>query len=118
MQRTHLPAWCETRGEPGIDGRYTVACYYTSTGHPVSREHAERVELIEFAPDGTRLRVDVGTIERSPFATSRGSSVAVVSTLPATLPYTVRSATATATATTSTIAAHPRQATLRRRQNG
>lgn len=70
QQETHLPAWCETRGEPGIDGRYTVACYYTIAGHPVTRERAERVEIIEYAPDGTRLRVDVGLIERTPFAKS------------------------------------------------
>lgn len=62
MVDTYLPAWCE-RGAPGPDGRYLVACYFNRDGHPVTRARAERVELVEYAPDGTALRVLEGTVD-------------------------------------------------------
>jgi hypothetical protein len=61
--QTYLPAWCERRSGPMPDGRYVVACYFTRDGHPVSKARAERVELIEYAPDGTPLRVQEGIVE-------------------------------------------------------
>lgn len=61
-QPTHLPAWCERRAGTSPDGRYVVACYFTRDGHPVSKAHAERIELIEYAPDGTQLRVREGIV--------------------------------------------------------
>jgi hypothetical protein len=62
MVQTHLPAWCERRASTSPDGRYIVACYFTREGHPVSKARAERVELIEYAPDGTPLRVREGVV--------------------------------------------------------
>jgi hypothetical protein len=59
---THLPAWCERHQESKPDGRYTVACYYTRDGHPVTKARAERIELTEYAPDGTALRVEEGIV--------------------------------------------------------
>jgi hypothetical protein len=59
----HLPAWCERRADAHLDGRYVVACYYTRDGHPVSKARAERVELTEYAPDGTPLRVQEGVVD-------------------------------------------------------
>lgn len=61
MVDTYLPAWCE-RGTPGPDGRYVVACYFTRDGHPVMRARAERVQLTEYAPDGTTLRIQEGVV--------------------------------------------------------
>lgn len=63
MIRSHLPAWCEQQREAHPDGRYTIVCYYTRDGHPVSKARAERIELTEYAPDGTQLRVDEGIVE-------------------------------------------------------
>ena len=63
MVQTHLPAWCERRASTSPDGRYVVACYFTRAGHPVTKARAERIELIEYAPDGTPLRVREGIIE-------------------------------------------------------
>lgn len=63
MVSTHLPAWCEQRTSTSPDGRYTVACYYTRDGHPVSKARAERVEITEYAPDGTPLRLQEGTVD-------------------------------------------------------
>lgn len=63
QSRTHVPAWCERRSESSPDGRYTVACYYTRDGHPVTKARAERVELTEYAPDGTPLRIEEGIVE-------------------------------------------------------
>jgi hypothetical protein len=63
MVQTHLPAWCERRAGTSPDGRYIVACYFTREGHPVSKARAERIELIEYAPDGTPLRVREGIVE-------------------------------------------------------
>jgi hypothetical protein len=60
--RTYLPAWCERRSQTLPDGRFTVACYYTRDGHPVSKAHAERVEITEYAPDGTPLRIQEGIV--------------------------------------------------------
>ncbi|MCO5175751.1 MAG: hypothetical protein M9890_02110 [Thermomicrobiales bacterium] len=62
MMETYLPAWCE-RSNPGPDGRYFVACYFNRDGHPVSRARAERVELVEYAPDGTALRLVEATVD-------------------------------------------------------
>ncbi|HQZ89512.1 MAG TPA: hypothetical protein PLR44_05610 [Thermomicrobiales bacterium] len=62
MVDTYLPAWCE-RGSPGPDGRYVVACYFNRDGHPVTRGRAQRVQVTEYAPDGTALRVRQGTID-------------------------------------------------------
>lgn len=66
MVQTHLPAWCERQAESQPDGRYTVACYYTRDGHPVSKARAERVEITEYAPDGTQLRVEEGVVDSRP----------------------------------------------------
>lgn len=63
MIRTHLPAWCERQHDSQPDGRYIVACYYTRDGHPVSKARAERIELTEYAPDGTPLRTEEGIVE-------------------------------------------------------
>lgn len=63
MVQSHLPAWCERQYESQPDGRYTVACYYTRDGHPVTKARAERIELTEYAPDGTQLRVEEGIVE-------------------------------------------------------
>ena len=63
MVQSHLPAWCERHSDSQPDGRYTVACYYTRDGHPVTKARAERVELTEYAPDGTQLRVEEGIVE-------------------------------------------------------
>ena len=63
MVQTHLPAWCERRASTSPDGRYVVACYFTRDGHPVTKARAERIELIEYAPDGTPLRVREGVVE-------------------------------------------------------
>jgi hypothetical protein len=62
MVSTHLPAWCEQQSAPGPDGRYVVACYFTRDGHPVAKWRAERVQLSEYAPDGTLLRVEEGVV--------------------------------------------------------
>lgn len=61
--RAYVPAWCERQSEPQVDGRYVVACYFTRDGHPVSKAHAERVELVEYAPDGTLLRIQEGVVD-------------------------------------------------------
>jgi hypothetical protein len=61
--RGHVPAWCEHHRESHLDGRYVVACYFTRDGHPVSKALAERVELAEYAPDGTLLRVEEGVVD-------------------------------------------------------
>ena len=63
MISTRVPAWCEQRTVTSADGRYTVACYYTRDGHPVSKARAERVEITEYAPDGTPLRLQEGTVD-------------------------------------------------------
>lgn len=63
MVRTDLPAWCERRSGTQADGRYVVACYYTRDGHPVTRARAERIELVEYAPDGTPLRFQEGRVD-------------------------------------------------------
>ena len=63
MSRSILPAWCERRSSIQADGRYVVACYYTHDGHPVTRARAERIELIEYAPDGTPLRFQEGVVD-------------------------------------------------------
>ena len=63
MVRTELPAWCERRSSTQPDGRYVVACYYTRDGHPVTRARAERIELVEYAPDGTPLRFQEGLVD-------------------------------------------------------
>jgi hypothetical protein len=63
MVRTELPAWCERRSSTQPDGRYTVACYYTRDGHPVTRARAERIELVEYASDGTPLRFQEGLVD-------------------------------------------------------
>ncbi len=63
MVSTRLPAWCEQRSITSPDGRYSVACYYTRDGHPVSKARAERVEITEYAPDGTPLRLQEGTVD-------------------------------------------------------
>jgi hypothetical protein len=63
MVQTVLPAWCERRSSPLPDGRYIVACYYTRDGHPVTRARAERIELVEYAPDGTPLRFQEGLVD-------------------------------------------------------
>jgi hypothetical protein len=60
--RTYVPAWCERRSQTLPDGRYTVACYYTRDGHPVAKARAERVEITEYAPDGTPLRIQEGIV--------------------------------------------------------
>ena len=63
MVRGYVPAWCERQGDSRLDGRYVVACYFTRDGHPVSKARAERVELAEYAPDGTLLRIEEGVID-------------------------------------------------------
>ena len=63
MVRTHLPAWCERLSGTEPDGRYVVACYFTRDGHPVSRARAERIELVEYASDGTPLRFHEGFVD-------------------------------------------------------
>lgn len=63
MVRTALPAWCERRSSTEADGRYVVACYYTRDGHPVTRARAERIEIVEYAPDGTPLRFQEGVVD-------------------------------------------------------
>jgi hypothetical protein len=63
VSRLNLPAWCERRDNIQPDGRYVVACYYTHDGHPVTRARAERIELIEYAPDGTPLRFQEGVVD-------------------------------------------------------
>jgi hypothetical protein len=76
MVRTYLPAWCEQRSQNLPDGRYTVACYYTRDGHPVSKARAERVELTEYAPDGTPLRTQEGIVDSG----SRDDEIVITST--------------------------------------
>ncbi len=61
--RTELPAWCERRSSTQPDGRYVVACYYNRDGHPVNRARAERIEMVEYAPDGTPLRFQEGVVD-------------------------------------------------------
>jgi hypothetical protein len=63
MVQSDLPAWCERRSDTLPDGRYVVACYYTRDGHPVTRARAERIELVEYAPDGTPLRFQEGFVD-------------------------------------------------------
>lgn len=63
MVQTALPAWCERRSGTQPDGRYIVACYYTRDGHPVSRARAERIELVEYASDGTPLRFQEAVVD-------------------------------------------------------
>jgi hypothetical protein len=63
MLATRIPAWCEQRQGVQRDGRYTVACYYTRDGHPVSKARAEKVILTEYADDGTPLRFQEGVID-------------------------------------------------------
>lgn len=63
MVQSVLPAWCERRSGTQPDGRYIVACYYNRDGHPVSRARAERIELVEYASDGTPLRFQEAVVD-------------------------------------------------------